>query len=333
MKHSNLSTPRDPGSLNQNSTLRPGNSSGHSISSRPSRTTTVVGLLMAIALMTACNGESQPANSAATKTANSSLSSTNAESSAKLEAEVMALNAKLKEKVQAGKTTEADLAEELAALDSLQTKYAEASQDERAGLLGLKAMLYLEVIENADKGKQAIQQIKKDYPESRAAASVDQMLAMIDQRAEARKVQSGLTPGKPFPDFEGQGLDGKPLTLAGYKGKVVLVDFWATWCGPCVRELPHVKKAYEKYHSQGFEILGISLDREQSALEQFIKKNEMSWRQHFDGKAWESPVAQKYGIDSIPATFLLDREGNIISKDLRGDALEAAVAKAISQKP
>ena len=292
----------------------------------------IAGIVLAITLLTACNGDSQtPASSGGTT--NSANAQAGDDASARLEAEVTALNDKLKAKVQSGKTSEADLAEELAALDSLQTKYASVSQDERAGLLGLKAMLYLEVIEDAEKGRLAIQQIKTNYPQSRAAASVDQMLAMIDQRAEARKVQSALKPGKPFPDFEGTQLDGKALSLTSFKGKVVLVDFWATWCGPCVRELPHVKTAYDKYHGKGFEIVGISLDRERDALEKFIKKNEMSWPQHFDGKAWESPVAQKYGVDSIPATFLLDREGNIIAKDLRGEALENAVAKAVAAKP
>lgn len=138
-----------------------------------------------------------------------------------------------------------------------------------------------------------------------------------------------LTVGAPFPDFEEQDLDGKPLSVGKFKGKVVLIDFWATWCGPCIQELPNVLKAYEKYHEKGFEIIGISLDNEKEKLTSFIKAKKLPWPQYFDGKGWESKLGVKYGIDSIPATYLLDKEGKIIAKGLRGDALEKAVEKAL----
>jgi thiol-disulfide isomerase/thioredoxin len=122
------------------------------------------------------------------------------------------------------------------------------------------------------------------------------------------------------------------LSLANYKGRVVLIDFWATWCGPCVAELPSLLKTYEKHHGNGFEIIGISLDEDQTKLEDFMKQKKMTWQQFFDGQGWQNKLGQKYGVNSIPATYLLDGEGKIIGKDLRGDELEAAVARALAKK-
>ena len=111
----------------------------------------------------------------------------------------------------------------------------------------------------------------------------------------------------------------------------MLIDFWATWCGPCRGELPHVIATYKKYHDQGFEIIGISLDQDQAKLTGFTKEMNMTWQQYFDGQGWQNKLAVKYGIESIPATFLLDGNGKIIGRDLRGDELTQAVAKALGK--
>lgn len=96
-----------------------------------------------------------------------------------------------------------------------------------------------------------------------------------------------------------------------------------------MRELPNVQKTYEKYHPKGFEIIGISLDEDEQKLKSFLKEKNIPWPQYFDGKGWENKLAMQYGIKSIPATFLLDGDGKIIAKDLRGEELEQAVAKAL----
>ncbi|PYJ01766.1 MAG: hypothetical protein DME25_17520 [Verrucomicrobia bacterium] len=127
-------------------------------------------------------------------------------------------------------------------------------------------------------------------------------------------------------------MAGKPLSIASYKGKVVLLDFWATWCPPCRAELPSVIKTYEKHHPNGFEIIGISLDKEESKLTSFTKDKGMTWQQFYDGKGWGNKLAVKYGVQSIPATYLLDSEGKILAQDLRGEDLEQAVAKALAKK-
>ena len=135
--------------------------------------------------------------------------------------------------------------------------------------------------------------------------------------------------GNIVPDFSATDLDGKPISLEQYRGKVVLLDFWAVWCGPCIAEMPNVKKVYDTYKNEGFDIIGISLDTDENRLRDYLKENEIPWRQVFSGKGWESPVARQYDIRGIPAPWLIDREGKLISPRARGEALENMVLKAL----
>ncbi len=151
--------------------------------------------------------------------------------------------------------------------------------------------------------------------------------------AEAPAQPSGLTVGSPFPDFNVQALDGQPLSLASRKGKIVLLDFWATWCPPCRAEMPNVVAAYKQHHRQGFEIIGVSLDQDRQKLLAYTQEHEMPWPQFFDGHGWQNELALKYGVHSIPHTYLLDANGVIIGEDLRGEVLSKAVTAALAPSP
>lgn len=245
--------------------------------------------------------------------------------------DLKALVTKVQNKLRDGKKTEADLADELKEFDALIEKHKGEKSDDAAQIVFMKAMLYQQIFDKPDTAMELVQQIKKDYPDTKPGKSADEIIDNMKQQEAGKKIQRSLVAGAKFPDFDEKDLAGKPVSVANYKGKVVLVDFWATWCQPCVGELPNVISAYEKHHDKGFEIIGVSLDQDEQRLKNFIKQKNVTWQQYFDGKGWGNKLAQKYGVQSIPATFLVDGEGKIIGRDLRGEALEEAVSKALAK--
>jgi thiol-disulfide isomerase/thioredoxin len=233
----------------------------------------------------------------------------------------------------AGKKTEADLADQIKRFDVFAEKYAKTDPDNAAMALYMKAMLYLQVLNDNDKGAAVIKQIKAQFPDTKPGKGADHVLAMIAKQAEAKNTQDTLVAGAAFPDFSVQDLNGKPLSVAGDRGKLVLVDFWATWCGPCRAELPNVIDTYKKYHAQGFEIIGVSLDSDRDKLDAFLKGQDgMTWPQYFDGQGWNNKLAVQYGVEAIPFDVLIGPDGKIIGKDLRGDDLGNAVGSALAKK-
>ncbi len=256
---------------------------------------------------------------------------TQAQEQKKAEEQLRTLIEKVQTKLKANKRTEADLADELKEFDALILEHKNEKTEEVARVLLMKGALYVQVLDLPDKGGPLFKQVQKDFPGTEAAKSAEKLFASIEAQAEVRKIQSKLIVGSEFPNFEEKDLTGKPLSIASFKGKYVLVDFWATWCGPCVAELPNVLNAYKEYHSKGLEIVGISLDEDKEKLNLFLKKHSMPWAQYFDGKGWQSKLAGQYGVNSIPATYLLDKEGKIIAKDLRGEALAAELEKLLKK--
>lgn len=138
-----------------------------------------------------------------------------------------------------------------------------------------------------------------------------------------------------FVPFEGPGLDGKEIKTSDFAGKVLLIDFWATWCRPCMNEMPHVVSAYEKYKDQGLEILGVSLDGPNSKdkIKNTMEKANMTWPQIYDGDGYNTDPAKFNNVNAIPMTVLLDRSGVARYRGLRGEKLHEAIEELLQEKP
>jgi len=178
--------------------------------------------------------------------------------------------------------------------------------------------------------KEALEKIKPLNAEMYEQIS-KQFKEMEEGMASELAAKAQLQVGKePFPIAE-KDIEGKDVSIAGFKGKVLIIDFWATWCGPCMGELPNLQKLYNAQHANGLEVLGISLDQDENALKSTVKKRNMTWPIVADMKGWQNAIAQKWGVRSIPATFVLDKKGIIRHIGLRGEELADAVAKLLKE--
>jgi peroxiredoxin len=180
-------------------------------------------------------------------------------------------------------------------------------------------------------------QARQVYAAMDAAGAKDSETEMAARVREIAKM--GLTRldwiGK-APKIEGAIFGGEKFDWSKYKGKIVLLDFWATWCGPCVRELPNVKADYEKYHDRGFDVVGISLDEKDEDLADFLQKEKLAWPTLLETdpakREFNLPLAKQFGVDSIPATFLIDRSGKVAAISVRGEELGKQIEKLLAEK-
>ena len=168
----------------------------------------------------------------------------------------------------------------------------------------------------------------KQLTNESANAIIQTTLQEIAQKKQT-EVDGGDLMGKTIPDFEQADINGKMVNIKSLRGKYVLIDFWASWCGPCRGENPNVVNAYNKYKSKNFTVLGISLDKTKDAWVDAVKKDGLVWQQLSDLKFWSNAVAQQFGIQSIPQNYLIDPNGIVIGKNLRGEELEAKLASIL----
>ncbi len=215
-------------------------------------------------------------------------------------------------------------------------KYPEARYVERFLLdLGLA----YDKLGNHDAADSAYQKLI-DHPKYGSRSQAKLAKKLLEQDRTERKgelprppgASLGMNPrewiGKPAQDFQVTDLKGEELSLKDLRGQVVLLDFWATWCGPCIAEIPNVKQTYAKYKDQNFQIIGISLDRSAEPLEAYTKKEELGWLHYWDKSR---KVSTMYKVRGIPSTFLIDGDGVIRKTNLRGHTLEYAVAEMVKE--
>lgn len=208
----------------------------------------------------------------------------------------------------AGAAVEGSLAEKMKAVEKGASAQFEAFEK-----------VYAEYVDAAEGGDKAKAQSMEPQLEKLYAAYTAAQDSLLRE----------LVYGMKFTELEMNDLEGKPVKLSQWagKGNCVLIDFWASWCGPCRQEMPNVVANYKKYHDKGFEIVGVSFDSKSDAWKKAVSELGMTWPQMSDLKGWESAGAKAYGITSIPASVLLDAEGKIIGMNLRGEALGEKLAE------
>lgn len=244
-----------------------------------------------------------------------------------------------------------DLSKEISAKSAeLKKAYGEAGQ---AGDTAKQRVIYEEYQANQEKFETAQLDIVKANPASPASAfivsnvygygTIGEMkegLAMLDASlanstyylALSEKISKleAVAVGKTAPDFTMNDPEGNPISLSSFKGKYLLVDFWASWCSPCRAENPNVVKLYAEFKDKGFDILGVSLDQKKDAWLKAIEKDQLTWNHVSDLKGWSNAAAKLYAVSGIPHTVLLDKEGKIIAKNLRGEELHAKIAELLN---
>jgi len=234
----------------------------------------------------------------------------------KLNKDMMALQTKYQNAMSTGNTNEAEKAKiDGQAMQDNNLFYTKNFVKEHKNSV-VSAYITLAMLAGQVDGTELDSIVSKFTPEISASEYVIKLKEMVQ---EQKKTSVGVE----APDFTMNDPEDKPVKLSSLRGKVVMIDFWASWCAPCRQENPNVVKLYNQYHAKGFEIIGVSLDKDKTNWIQAIKDDQLSWIHVSDLQYWQNAVARLYGVNAIPQTYLLDKDGKIIAKGLRSEQLAA----------
>lgn len=168
-------------------------------------------------------------------------------------------------------------------------------------------------------------------PAPKATEMGQKVETYLNQMLANEKAMEATEVGKTAPDFSAATPNGKTLSLKQAKGKVTIIDFWASWCGPCRKENPNVVAMYNKLHDKGLNIIGVSLDKDDAKWKAAIEKDNLTWQHISNLQGWDEPIAVQYGVTSIPATVILDKNGVIVARNLRGEELKAKIEELLAE--
>lgn len=195
-------------------------------------------------------------------------------------------------------------------------------------VIAMFALSYAQEV-NLDTLNNLLTSLTKKYPKNSSVASVVKQFEQFNATQQTQSQNGTVEVGKPAPDFTLPGVDGSPFTLSSLRGKYVLVDFWASWCGPCRQENPNVVAIYNQFRDKNFTILGVSLDKDKNSWLKAIKDDKLGWKQVSDLKYWNSEAANLYGVQAIPFNVLVDPEGNVVASNLMGPDLSSKLAELL----
>ncbi len=213
--------------------------------------------------------------------------------------------------------------------EDFMNKYPEQNKDSYISLLLVQNMFNSPTFE-INKAKKTYNNLDAALKATKIGKDIETKIKTIENN---HKIQTApivfAEVGKPAPEFSAKNPQGAGVSLKQSLGKVTIIDFWASWCGPCRKEMPNVVALYNELHSKGLNIIGVSLDKDLTKWNDAIAKDKITWTQVSNLKEWEEPIAKQYGVQQIPTTFILDASGKIVAKDLRGEELKAKVLELL----